>query len=87
MGALRYICIIKLLLHTCILLLLIQQQSCCLQVLFVVHKRLQYQGQWSLSGIHVQLTYNQQIMNSGNLARPLDSYNNKTLTAWYLTLL
>ena len=38
MGALRYICIIKLLLHTCILLLLIQQQSCCLQVLFVVRK-------------------------------------------------
>ena len=73
MGALWYICIIKLLLHTCILLLLIQQQSCCLQVLFVVHKRLQYQGQWSLSGIHVQLTYNQQIMNSSNLARPLDS--------------
>ena len=72
MGALRYICIIKLLLHTCILSLLIQQQSCCLQVLFVVHKRLQYQGEWSLSGIHVQLTYNEQIMNSGHLARPLD---------------
>ena len=72
MGALRYICIIKLLLDTCILSLLIHQQSCCLQVLFVVHKRLQYQGEWSLSGIHVQLTYNQQIMTSGNLARPLD---------------